>query len=87
MPARIKQKTFNNCSLNEADFTESDLSGTIFNNCDLKRAIFDRSILLKTDFTTAQNFSIDPETNRLKGAKFSKNNLMGLLLKYKLKIN
>jgi fluoroquinolone resistance protein len=84
---KIKQKVFNNCSLNEADFSETDLSESNFNNCDLKRAIFNRSVLIKTDFTSALNFSIDPETNKIKGAKFSKNNLVGLLTKYQLKIN
>ena len=38
------------------------------------------------DFKTAQNYSINPEINRVKGAKFSKNNLSGLLSKYQLKI-
>jgi len=84
---KFKQKTFTNCSLNEADFTESDLTESNFNSCDLKRAIFDRSILIKVDFTTALNFRIDPENNRIKGAKFSKENLSGLLSKYQLKIS
>jgi len=84
---KLKQKKFKNCSLNEADFTESDLTGSNFNSCDLKRAIFDRSILIKVDFSTALNFSIDPENNRIKGAKFSKENLSGLLSKYQLKIS
>jgi len=83
---KFKQKTFKNCTLNEVDFTETDLSESNFENCDLKRAIFDRSILIKTDFTSASNFTIDPENNRIKGAKFSKNNIAGLLLKYQLKI-
>lgn len=83
---KIKQKTFLNCSLNEAEFTETDLTDSKFNNCDLKRAIFDRSILIKTDFSTATNFNIDPENNKLKGAKFSKSNLIGLLNKYQINL-
>ena len=83
----FKQKTFKNCSLNEVDFTESDLSKSVFENCDLKHAIFDRTILINTNFKTAQNFSIDVENNKLKGALFSKNNLSGLLTKYQLKIS
>jgi len=84
---KFKQKKFKNCTLNEADITESDLSESVFEDCDLKRAIFDRSILIKTDFKTAHNFSIDVENNKIKGAKFSKANLAGLLTKYQLKIN
>jgi uncharacterized protein YjbI with pentapeptide repeats len=84
---KIKQKVFENCSLNEADFTEADLTEAEFDNCDLKRAIFDRSILVKTNFRTARNFNIDIENNKIKGAKFSKENLSGLLTKYQLKIS
>ena len=84
---KLKGKSFNNCSLQEVDFTEADLSGSLFYNCDLKRAIFDRTILLKSDLKSATNYSIDPENNRIKGAQFSKDGLIGLLEKYAIKID
>ena len=73
---------FRNCNLQEADFTESDIINSVFDNCDLKSAIFDQTNIEKVDFTTAYNFNINPEENRVKGAKFSKENVFGLLSSY-----
>ncbi|MFT5214696.1 MAG: hypothetical protein ACI9WV_002428, partial [Patiriisocius sp.] len=50
----------------------------------LKEAIFNGTNLEQTDFITAFNFEINPEKNHLKGAKFSKENLFGLLSDYKI---
>ena len=82
----LKSTQFKNCNLQEADFTETDLTNSAFIDCDLNCAIFDRTNLEKADFTTAHAFFINPEINRLKFAKFSKNNVIGLLKKYNIKI-
>ena len=82
----LKGTRFNDCNLKEADFTETDLTGSMFSSCDLHRAIFDNSTLDKIDFTTAINFSINPENNKLKHAKFSQINAIRLLEKYNIKI-
>lgn len=79
---KIKGVIFNSCKLLGADFTETDLSGARFVDCDLQNAIFGQSILELTDFRTAINFQIDPDKNKLKKAKFSKENVRGLLTKY-----
>lgn len=83
---KLKNTSFNNCSMQEVDFTEADLAAAEFNNCDLLHAVFDHSILEKADLRTAINFSIDPERNKLKKAKFSATALSGLLDKYELVI-
>jgi fluoroquinolone resistance protein len=83
---KIKKTIFRNSQLNETDFTECDLSGSIFDNCDLTRAIFQHSIIEKADFRTSYNFSIDPEVNKIKKAKFSLNEIAGLLDKYDIEI-
>ena len=83
---KIKKTMFKNCQLLEADFTESDLTSSAFDNCDLDRAIFDNSILEKADFRTACNYSIDPEANRVKKARFSFPGVLGLLSKYNIEI-
>jgi uncharacterized protein YjbI with pentapeptide repeats len=75
---------FTNCSLKEVDFTESDLSKSTFDNSSLTDSVFYRSILKEVDFRSAKHFNINPEDNKLKKAKFSRNGLEGLLLKYKL---
>lgn len=80
----LTSTVFTNCSLEETDFTEAILKGSEFTNCNLRAAVFDRTNLENVDLTTAVQFEIDPEKNRVKGAKFSKENAAGLLLKHKI---
>jgi uncharacterized protein YjbI with pentapeptide repeats len=68
--------------LHEVDFVDADLSMALFDNCDLQGAIFENSLLEKTDFLTAKNYSINPEINRIRKAKFSIPEVVGLLSKY-----
>jgi fluoroquinolone resistance protein len=83
---KLKQALFNNSQLCEVDFTQCDLSSASFDNCDLTGAIFEYTILEKADFRTAINYSIDPELNRIKKAKFSRSGIAGLLDKYDIEI-
>ncbi len=82
----IKKTVFRNSQLQGTDFAEADLSGAIIDNCDLAQAIFDRTILERADFRTSYNYSIDPESNRIKQAKFSITGISGLLDKYHIHI-
>jgi uncharacterized protein YjbI with pentapeptide repeats len=84
---KMKKTKFENCSLKEVDFTETDLSDAEFNSCDLLRAVFINSNLEKTDFRTAINFSIDPDKNKIRKARFATSGLAGLLGKYNLEID
>jgi uncharacterized protein YjbI with pentapeptide repeats len=83
---KLAKTRFTNCSLKEADFSEADLHNAVFNNCDLAGAVFDNTNLEKADLRTAHNFSIDPEKNRIKKARFSANGIAGLLGKYDIVI-
>lgn len=83
---KLKSTRFTNCSMHEVDFTEADLSAAELDSCNLLNAVFDNTILEKADLRTAINFSIDPERNKLKKAKFSATALSGLLHKYDLVI-
>ncbi len=83
---KLKGTRFINCSLREADFTEADFTSAGFDGCDLANALFDNTILEKADFRSATNYSIDPESNRIKKAKFSLQGLPGLLNKYDIGI-
>ena len=83
---KMKKTNFTDCSLKQVDFRETDLSMAVFKNCDLTLAAFVRTNLEKTDFRTALNYSLDPEQNKVKGAKFSHLGLVGLLYKYNLDI-
>jgi uncharacterized protein YjbI with pentapeptide repeats len=83
---KMKKTKFNVCSLKEVDFSEADLTESIFANSDLTRTTFQRTQLHKADFRTAINFSIHPEPNFMKKAKFSLDGLPGLLEKFDLVI-
>ena len=72
----LKKQKFKACRLIQVDFTEAELIGSSFNNCDLEGAIFERTNLENSDFRTATHFTIDPEKNRLKKAKFSKHSVL-----------
>jgi uncharacterized protein YjbI with pentapeptide repeats len=84
---KIKKTLFNNCSIKEVDFTETDLTESKFIECDLTLAVFENSNIEKVDFTKAFNFGIDLEVNKVKNAKFSSSGLSGLLLKYPIIID
>ena len=83
---KLKKTIFKNTTLHEVDFTYADLSGSVFDNCDLARSIFFNTVLEKADFRNAINFSIDPDANKIKRAKFSLSGIPGLLDKYDIEI-
>jgi uncharacterized protein YjbI with pentapeptide repeats len=78
---------FRNCSLQQVDFADADLSGSSFEGSNLLNAVFENSNLEKADFRSAINYMIDPEKNRLKKARFDSNGLGGLLTKYDIVIS
>lgn len=84
---KIPKTTFQDCKLEEVEFVEADLNNAVFSHCDLSRAIFKNSNLEGADLRTAIHFSIDPEANRIQKAKFSRQNIAGLLDKYRILID
>ena len=83
---KIKKTIFKKSQLQEVDFSECDLTDANFDNCDLSGAAFEKTNLEKADFRTALNYSINPEINRIKMAKFSLAGLHGLLHKYDIQL-
>ena len=81
---KLQQIKFMNCHMHESGFSETDLSGAFFSNCDLQGTKFEQCILEKADFSAAYNYSIDPESNRIRKARFSLNGIGGLLDKYEI---
>ncbi len=79
---KMKDTEFSKCTLKETDFSQSDLTNATFDECDLHLAIFEQTNLEGADLRTSFGFSIDPELNRIKKAKFSMDGVGGLLDKY-----
>ena len=83
---KLNHTVFLKTSLREVDFTETDLRNTNLDECDLLNATFDHTNLERANLTSALNYSIDPESNRIRGAKFSLPSVVGLLNKYQIEI-
>lgn len=58
---KIRETSFAYCDLSESRFDNSEFQGTTFQDCQLQKA----------DFTDAIGYTINPFTNKLKGARFS----------------
>ena len=82
----LNKQKFLNCNLTSTDFSSAQLKEVSFQNCNMLNAVFNNTDLEKSDFTSAKNYSIDPERNKLKKAKFSLNEIKGLLHKYEITI-
>lgn len=65
----ILESDFVGTQLMESDFSQSTLAGSVFNTCDLTKA----------NFTGARSYSINPQNNKVKKARFSMPEALGLL--------
>lgn len=83
---KLAKTVFDRCRLREADFAGCDLREARFAGCDLARAQFTDTDLRKADLRTAVNYSIDPNLNKLKKARFSTGGLTGLLESFGIEI-
>lgn len=82
----LKGTRFSGCTLVEADFSGAALSSAVFDDCDLAGTVFDGTDLTGADLREARNFIIDPENNRIKGARFALQGLPGLVVRYGIKV-
>ncbi|MBP6795892.1 MAG: pentapeptide repeat-containing protein [Saprospiraceae bacterium] len=83
---KLRSSKFKNCTFREADFTLSDVSSVDFDQCDFTGAHFEKTNLEKADLRTCRNYLIDPDTNKIKKARFSMPQVVGLLYKYDIVI-
>lgn len=83
----LTRTRFNKSQLRGVDFIEANLKTTEINQCDLLDARFENTNLEKADLRNSFNYSIDPELNRVRGARFSFPEVIGLLDKFDIKIN
>ena len=83
---KSKGTKFYECLLQQVDFTRAELTSSVFDNCDFKGATFEETQLEKVDFSSSYNYVIDPEINKIKKAKFSIPEVLGLLRKYNIEV-
>ncbi len=83
---KMRKTQWKKCSLHEVSFIETDLSESVFNECNFSLALFQNTILEKADFRTSYHYIINPETNKIKKAKFAQSGIAGLLQSYDITI-
>lgn len=72
--------------MNRIDFRDAVLCRSTFMDCDLAGTSFQHTDLSNADLSGAHSFSMDPNTNKLRGTKFSPANALGLLDIFDIKI-
>ena len=75
----LKKIKFTGCMADEVDFSECNLAQADFSNTDLAAAIFQNTDLSQASFVNARNYIIDVRSNKVKKAKFSMPEALGLL--------
>jgi uncharacterized protein YjbI with pentapeptide repeats len=83
---RLKNSVLKACSIREANFERADLSGADCRDSDFTGSTFSDTNLEKADFRGARGYGIDARRNRLKGAKFSLPDALGLLVALEIKV-
>jgi uncharacterized protein YjbI with pentapeptide repeats len=75
----LRNTQFLECVIRDAYFKESNLMGVDFGKSDLSGSAFHHANLAKANLAGAINYSINPLTNKLTKAKFSKPEVLSLL--------
>ncbi|MBN2530848.1 MAG: pentapeptide repeat-containing protein [Deltaproteobacteria bacterium] len=84
---KLQGVSMTRCQLHSVDFSSADLKKAMIQHCDLQDATFDQTNLENADLRYSQNYIINPDGNRLKGARFSLPEVVGLLHKYRIKVD
>jgi len=82
----MTKTVFEKCFISECIFGGTDLRKAEFTDCDLKGTLFHEAKMAEVDFSSAKNYSINPITNNIKGAKFSLPEAVSLLQAFGIKL-
>lgn len=76
---KIPKMSIADSSFLDCAFMECDLSASVFRNVDFRETTFQDCDLSKADFSEARNYRINTTSNRVRKAKFSLPEVVGLL--------
>lgn len=79
---KLNRSSFLHSNARGANFTQADLSKCAIKHCNFMEAVFMHTNLSGVDFTTNEQFLIDPNLNKVKKTKFASHALGGLLYLY-----
>lgn len=83
---KLKETIFKGCTLEQVDFADADLTQADFTDCTINDCTFRSTNLTKADFRSARGYQIDPRINKVKGARFSLPDLLGLLSSFEIDV-
>ncbi len=78
--------SFQQCIVDECDFSDAKMRKSSFKECDLKGTTFHQTDLTESDFQEAVNFHIDVTQNKINKCKFSAPEVVSLLDVFDLEI-
>ena len=85
--AYIEGKFFEGITFPTLEIIKGEYENCHFTNCKfLNSNLSEFNFIEKADFQTAYNYSIDPDINRIRKAKFSMAGIIGLLDKHDIEI-
>lgn len=84
---KLSKTLFRDCDLSDCDFTGSDLKESVFTGSRMLNAQMEDCGLEKCDFRNAISYRIHPDQNKIKGARFSRDGIEGLLGQYGIVID
>jgi len=76
----IRYGEFKDCHLIATSFLEVKLQDAVFCHSDLQEAIFEQCQMERCDFRGAKDYQIDIQQNTIRGAQFSRDEAIGLLV-------
>jgi len=76
---KLRELVLEACKAHDVDFREAELAEANFSHSDLSNSLFGRTDLSGANFEEAVNYRIDILNNRLKGARFTRSEALGLL--------
>ena len=82
----LKKMSVVKCIAHDVDFSEADLTSAVFKSTDLAESRFLNTNLTEADFTNATNYAISPLVNKVRNAKFSLPQALGLLAALEIKL-
>jgi uncharacterized protein YjbI with pentapeptide repeats len=82
----LRNTSFSNSRLQSAELHQCNLTKTNFSGCNLSHCVFENCDLSHAWFENATNYTINPQTNVLKKAKFSYPEVLSFLHPFDIEI-
>lgn len=83
---KLHNTRFTHCELINVDFADADLTSADFQSSRFVESTFNNTTLTKANFREAIGYMIDPQRNKVRGARFDLPEVLSLLLPFGIRI-